>query len=63
MRLLRLEFGNRRQLADDELEFGHEVDDESAVRAQRLVKSLAPPRQLRIALGKKPPRQRAEGVR
>ena len=55
--------GAGRQLADDELEFRGEVDDEPPVRAQRLLKSLAPPRQLRLALGKKLPHKRAEGVR
>ena len=36
LRVLRRKLGNRRLVADDELQFGDEVDHEPAVRAQRL---------------------------
>ncbi len=51
--LLRLQRGqvrNRRLLADDELELRDEIDDECAVRAQRLLKAVLPSGELGLAL-------------
>ena len=50
LRLLRLKLGDRRLIADDEVQFGDEVGHEPAVRAQRLQKGLTPIRQLGDAL-------------
>jgi len=42
LRFQRGQIPNRRLLADDELELRDEIDDERAVRAQRLLKALLP---------------------
>ena len=51
------EFGDRRLLADDEVQFGDEVDHEPSVRPQRLAQRVAPARQLDLALTEKRPYQ------
>ena len=53
LRLLRLKHRNRRLFADDKPQFGDEIGNQPAVRAQCLVKGLAPTRQLGVALAKK----------
>ena len=53
MRLLRRKLRDRRLFADDELQFGDEVDHEPSVRAQRLTEGVAPARQLGVALAEK----------
>ena len=42
LRILRRQVGQWRGLADDELDFGHQVHDEPCVRSQRLLQCLAP---------------------
>ena len=63
LRILRRQVGQRRGLADDELDFGHQVHDEPCVRSQRLLQRLAPSRQLRLALREQRPDQTLEGLR
>ena len=63
LRVMGRQLGNRRLLADDELQLRNEVDDELAVRAKRLAKSLAPSSQLRIALAKQWSDQALKGLR
>ena len=57
LRLLRRQFWNRRLFADDELQFGNEVNHELAVRAESRQQGVAPGRQLAIALRQKSPDQ------
>ena len=60
---LRLELRDRRLLADDELQFGDEVDHEPRIRLQRLQKRVAPGRQLGVALAEKRPHQALKRLR
>src|SRR5262249_57634327 len=53
--LLRRKIGSGRLLADDQLEFGYELDHESSVRPKRLAQRGAPAFQLCLALAPKPP--------
>jgi hypothetical protein len=53
LRLLRRQLRDRRWFADNELQLGDEVDDEPAVRAQRLAERVAPAGQLDVALAQK----------
>src|SRR6266481_8587652 len=53
LRLLRRQLRDRRWFADNELNFGDEVDHEPPVRAQRLDKGVAPTAQLGVALAEK----------
>ena len=57
LRVFRREVGDRRMIADDQAQFGDEVDDEPSVRPQRLVQGVAPARQLGLALAEKRPHQ------
>src|SRR5580658_861062 len=57
LRLLRVEFRNRRWLVDNELQFRDEVGHEPCIWPQRLHKSIAPDRQLDVALAEKLPHQ------
>jgi hypothetical protein len=51
--LLRRKRRDRRSFADDELQFGDEIDHEPSVRAECLQKGMAPARQLGLALAEK----------
>ena len=51
------EFGDRRLVADDQAQFGDEVDHEPSVRPQRLQQRFAPARQFGLALAEKRPHQ------
>ena len=42
-------------VADDQLQFGYEIDHELAERAQRFAEGVTPGRQIGIALGEKAP--------
>ena len=55
--------GDRRLVADDELQFGNEVDHEPPVRAERLQKRVAPGRQFGFALAEKGPDEALKGLR
>ena len=61
--LLRFELGNRRLVADDELELGDNIDHEPTVRAQRLQKGVAPAAKLGVALPEERPNKAVKGVR
>src|ERR1700722_4064647 len=50
LRVLRRNLRNRRLISDDQLQFGNQIDDELAKRVQRVAESLAPGRQIRVAL-------------
>ncbi len=63
LRVLRRQLGDRRLLADDELQLRDEVDDELAVRPQRLAKRVAPRGQLGLALAEERPDQALERLR
>src|SRR5215468_10580718 len=62
LRILWWKFRDRRLLAEDQRQFGDQVDDELSVRAQRLLKGLAPTAQLGVALAEKRPDQALEGL-
>src|SRR5271166_2225328 len=62
LRLLRLELGNRRLLAYDELQLGDEVDHKTTVRAQRLEKRSAPIPQFGVALAEELSRKILKGL-
>ena len=57
LRLLWIEFRNRRWVVDNELQFRDEVGHEPCIWPQRLHKSIAPDRQLDVALAEKLPHQ------
>ena len=50
LHLLRREVRNRRLFSDDKLELRDEIDDQRAVRAQRLLKAVPPQPKLRLTL-------------
>src|SRR5215470_660020 len=50
-------------LAENERELRDQVDDETSVRAQRVLKGVAPMTQLGVALAEKRPDQALEGLR
>ena len=60
--VLRRQVRDWRLCSDNELELGNEVDDELAVRAQRLAEGVPPPAKLRLALAEKGPDEAAEGL-
>ena len=60
--VLRRQVRDRRLRSDNELELGNEVDDELAVRAQRLAQGVPPPAQLGFALAEKGPHEAPEGL-
>ena len=60
--VLRRQVRDRRLFPDHELQLGNEVDDELAVRAQRLAQGVPPPAKLRLALAEKGPHEAAEGL-
>ena len=60
--VLRRQVRDRRLWSDHELELGNEVDDELAVRAQRLAQGVPPPAKLGLALAEKGPHEAAEGL-
>src|SRR5262245_11788982 len=49
LRVLRWKLRDRRRLADDELHFRNETDDQSCVWSQRLLERVAPRRNVRFA--------------
>ena len=51
---------DRRLLPNHELQLGNKVDDELAVRAQRLDQGVPPPAELGLALAEKRPHEAAE---
>src|ERR1700722_8275352 len=51
--VLRRQLSDGRLFSDRELEFGNEVHDELAVRAQRLAQGILPPAKLRLTLAQK----------
>ena len=63
LRLLRRKLGDRRLLADDELQFRDEIDDQLPIRAQRLPKRVAPFAQVCVVLAEERPDQALEGLR
>src|SRR6516225_3604039 len=63
LRIVWRKFWDRRLLAEDEHQLGDQVDDETSVRAQRLLKGVAPMTQLGVALAEKRPDQALEGLR
>ena len=63
LRVLRRKLRNRPLFADDELEFGDQVDDQLSIRAQRFQKFALPPAQLRVALAEQRPNQALERLR
>src|SRR4029077_13162343 len=60
--LLRRKIGCGRLLADDQLEFGYELDHESAVRPERLAQCAAPAFQLHVALTHEAPDESLESL-
>ena len=63
-RLLRRQLGDRRLRADDELQLGDEIDDQLAVRAERLVRAVAPVGDARASLWPRSvPDELLEGLR
>src|SRR5262249_42602183 len=58
--LRRRKVGSGRLLADDQLEFGYELNHESSVRPKRLAQRGAPAFQLRVTLAHKAPDQSLE---
>src|ERR1700678_1153562 len=62
LRLLRVEFRNRRRGIDNELQFWDEVGHEPCIWNQRLQKRIAPDRQFGIALAEKLPHQALKGL-
>ncbi|MGC2786900.1 MAG: hypothetical protein WA397_24340, partial [Roseiarcus sp.] len=60
--VLRRQVRDWRLRSDNELELGNEVDDELAVRAQRLAQGVPPPAQLGFALAEKGPHEAPEGL-
>src|SRR5580658_1082086 len=61
-RFLRWQFCHRGLFADDELDFGNEVDDQLAVRSQRLQKRDAPMGHLGFAFDQDLPHQHLESL-
>src|SRR4029077_19870571 len=57
LRGLRRKLGDRRLVADDELQLGDKVDHQPAVRAQRLHKEATPSTQLDVARAEKRPNE------
>src|ERR1700723_979320 len=53
LRLLRVEFRNRRRVIDNELQFWDEVSHQSCIRTQCIEKRIAPDRQIDLALAEK----------
>ena len=63
LRVLWRKFGDRRLLADDELQFRDEIHHEQSVRVQRLTQGVAPSAQLRFALAQKRTDKALKGLR
>src|SRR5271163_3424068 len=51
LRVLRRQLRDRRLFPNDEFQLGNEVDDELAIRFQRLAQRSPPPAKLLLALG------------
>src|SRR5262249_38332483 len=62
LRVLRRQVRDRQLCSDDELELRHEVNDELAVRGQRLLKGIPPPAKRRFALAQQRAHQALEGL-
>src|ERR1700733_6845632 len=58
--LTRWQFRNGLLFSDHELQLGHHVHDELAVRAQRFDQRVPPATQLRLALAQQPPEETLE---
>src|SRR5215468_9920888 len=63
LRFLRRKLRHRRLLADDVLQFRDEVDDEQAVRIQRLAQRIPPLVQVLLVLAEERPDQALKGLR
>ena len=63
LRVLRRQLRDRRLFADDELQFGDQIDDEPSVRAQRLQQCVAPAAQLGLALAEQRPDEALKSLR
>ena len=61
--LLRRQLRNRRRFADDQLQFGNQIDHEPGVRAQRFVQGVAPGGQCSVALAQQGANQALKGLR
>ena len=61
--ILRRQVGDRRLCSDHQFQLGNEIDDELAVRAQRLAQGVPPLAKLHLALAEKRPHQAPESLR
>ena len=63
LRLLRRQLRDGRRFADDQLQFGNQIDHELGVRAQRLAQGVAPAGQLGLAQAQQGADQALKGLR
>jgi len=62
LRVLRRQVRDRRLFPNHELQFGDEVDDELAIRTQRLAQGIPPPAKLGLALAQERADKALEGL-